>query len=73
MIAKLPKPIGTPEKSKMKTNFSEEDTNEEIARETLTPKKKSKKIVSKKSPKKSKKLNLKVCNADTLINLQLLF
>ncbi|XP_029168304.1 uncharacterized protein LOC114938483 [Nylanderia fulva] len=59
MIAKLPVLISPKEHKRSETNSFQEDTNEEVVPETLTPKKKSKKIFSKKSPKRSKKSNLK--------------
>ncbi|KMQ94272.1 leucine-rich repeat-containing protein [Lasius niger] len=59
MIAKLPKSMSPEEHKRMNTSSSQEDTNEEIVHETLTPKRKSKKILPKKSPRKMKKSNLK--------------
>lgn len=61
MIAKLPKlKPPSPEKHKRtETNSSQEDTNEEIIHETLTPKRKSKKVLPRKSPRRVKKSNLK--------------
>lgn len=57
MIAKLPK---SPEKHKRtETNSSQEDTNEEIVHEILTPKRKNKKVLPRKSPRRAKKSNLK--------------
>lgn len=63
MVAKLPKskPV-SPEKHKRmetETNSSQEDTNEEIVHETLTPMRKSKKVLPRKSPRRAKKSTLK--------------
>lgn len=63
MIAKLPKPATILEDSNdSKTNFSVEDSSEEVVDERLTTNNKSDKVLSKKSPKKTKKSNSKVYN-----------
>ncbi|XP_032676018.1 uncharacterized protein LOC116846384 [Odontomachus brunneus] len=55
MIAKLPKPTTILEdNNNSETNFSVEDSNEEVVHERLTTNKKSNKVLSKKSPKKKK-------------------
>lgn len=59
MIAKLPKSISPAEHNKTETNPSQEDTNEEIVHKTLTPKRKNKKVLLKKSPRREKKSNSK--------------
>lgn len=59
MISKLSKSMSPEEHKRIETNSSEEDTNKEIVPETLAPKRKGKKILSKKSPRKVKKSNLK--------------
>lgn len=65
MIAKLPKQatIFEDNDNNSKTNSSAEESSEEVIHEMLIPCKKSNKVVSKKSPKKTKKSNSKVCNA----------
>jgi len=56
MIAKLPKP--SEENDRMDRNPSQ-NANKEIMHEALTPKRKSKKILPKKSPRRTKKPDLK--------------
>lgn len=65
MIAKLPKQATILEDNdnNSNTNSSAEVSSEEVIHEMLIPCKKSNKVVSKKSPKKTKKSNSKVCNA----------
>ncbi|XP_072744351.1 uncharacterized protein [Anoplolepis gracilipes] len=59
MIAKLPRSTSPEEHKRTQINSSQEDTNEEIVHETLTPKRKNKKILPRKSPRRAKKSNLK--------------
>lgn len=58
MIAKLPKPSLSEENDKMERNLFQ-DANKKIMPQAFTPKRKSKKVLPKKSPRRTKKLNLK--------------
>ncbi|XP_012234014.2 uncharacterized protein [Linepithema humile] len=58
LIAKLPKPTSPQRSNTTEINSSQEDSNEEIVHKTLTPEKKNKNV-SKKSPRRTKKSNVK--------------
>ncbi|XP_070160342.1 serine-rich adhesin for platelets [Polyergus mexicanus] len=59
MIAKLPKSTSSEENKRTEINSSQEDTNEEIVHKMLTPKRKNKKVLLRKSPRRAKKSNSK--------------